>query len=169
MGSPAINAPSYVRVSSGAPPNKDCRVAPRNAWQAIRKGLRGCCPNCGEGKMFCSYLKVNDACPHCGEELFHQRADDAPPYMTIFVVGHIIGTFMILVEEYWPDAPIWLHAMVWPTITLILSLWLLPIMAVMLAFDERTLERFREMRGNSKPFAVPLFCMGGCTTCFSQA
>jgi uncharacterized protein (DUF983 family) len=62
-----------------------------------------------------------------GEELFHQRDDDAPPYMTIFVVGHIIGTFMILVEEFWPDAPIWLHAMVWPTITLILSLWFLPI------------------------------------------
>jgi hypothetical protein len=56
-----------------------------HAWQAIRKGLRGCCPNCGEGKMFRSYLKVNDACPHCGEELFHQRSDDAPPYMTIFV------------------------------------------------------------------------------------
>jgi len=34
---------------------------------------------------------------------------------------------MILVEEYWPAAPIWLHAMVWSTITLILSLWLLPI------------------------------------------
>ena len=105
MESPAINALSYVRASSSAPPNKDCREAPRNAWQAIRKGLRGRCPNCGEGKMFRSYLKVNDACPHCGEELFHQRADDAPPYMTIFVVGHIIGTFMILVEEYWPDAP----------------------------------------------------------------
>ena len=127
MESPAINVLSYVRASSRAPPNKDCREAPRNAWQAIRKGLRGRCPNCGEGKMFRSYLKVNDACPHCGEELFHQRADDAPPYMTIFVVGHIIGTFMIFVEEYWPDAPIWLHAMVWPTITLILSLWLLPI------------------------------------------
>ena len=125
--SPAINALFYARASSSAPPNEDCRDAPRNAWQAIRKGVRGCCPNCGEGKMFRSYLKVNDACPHCGEELFHQRADDAPPYMTIFVVGHIIGTFMILVEEYWPDAPIWLHAMVWPTITLILSLWLLPI------------------------------------------
>jgi uncharacterized protein (DUF983 family) len=72
-------------------------------------------------------MPENDACPHCGEELFHQRSDDAPPYMTISVVGHIIGTFMILVEEFWPDAPIWLHAMVWPTITLILSLWLLPI------------------------------------------
>jgi uncharacterized protein (DUF983 family) len=30
---------------------------------------------------------------------------------------------MLLVEEFWPDAPIWLHAMVWPTLALILSLW----------------------------------------------
>jgi len=72
--------------------------------------------------MFRAYLKVNDTCPNCGEELLHQRADNAPPYMTIFVVGHIIGTFMILAEEFWPDAPLWLHAMVWPTITLIRSL-----------------------------------------------
>ena len=42
MESPAINAPFYARASSGAPPNEDCREAPRNAWQAIRKGLRGC-------------------------------------------------------------------------------------------------------------------------------
>jgi hypothetical protein len=39
MESPAIDAPPYARASSSAPPNKDCREAPRNAWQAIRKGL----------------------------------------------------------------------------------------------------------------------------------
>jgi uncharacterized protein (DUF983 family) len=124
MGSPAIYASSYAPVSAGGLSSDKDRRAP---WQAIRKGLHGRCPNCGEGKMFRAYLKVNDTCPHCGEELFHQRADDAPPYMTIFVVGHIIGTSMILVEEFWPDAPILLHAMIWPTITLILSLCFLPI------------------------------------------
>ena len=113
------------------------RLAPRPIRTAAkppathgRPFARACAavvPIAAKARCFRSYLKVNDACPHCGEELFHQRADDAPPYMTIFVVGHIIGTFMILVEEYWPDAPTWLHAMVWPTITLILSLWLLPI------------------------------------------
>lgn len=127
MDSPAIDAPSYARALSDTLRDQDRRDAPRDAWQAIRKGLRGRCPNCGEGRMFRSYLKVNDTCPHCGEELFHQRADDAPPYMTIFVVGHIVGACMILIEEYWPDAPIWLHAMVWPTLALILSLWFLPI------------------------------------------
>ncbi|WP_051335592.1 DUF983 domain-containing protein [Methylocapsa acidiphila] len=100
----------------------------REAWPSIRRGFKGRCPACGEGRMFNAYLKVNDACPNCGEELHHHRADDAPPYMTIFVVGHIVGTLMLLTEEFSPDAPIWLHAMVWPTLVLILSLWLLPIM-----------------------------------------
>ena len=86
----------------------------------------GLCPACGEGRIFGRYLKVNAACPTCGEELHHHRADDAPPYATIFVVGHIVGTLMLLVETFWPDAPIWLHAMVWPTLVLMLSLWFLP-------------------------------------------
>ncbi|MCI0600323.1 MAG: DUF983 domain-containing protein [Beijerinckiaceae bacterium] len=100
----------------------------RDAWPAIRKGLRGCCPACGKGKIFRAYLKVNDECPKCGEELHHHRADDAPPYMTIFVAGHIVGSLLLMADKFWPDAPLWLHAMIWPTLALILCLWLLPIM-----------------------------------------
>ncbi len=107
---------------------KGCRSTSRNAWQAIGKGMRGICPACSAGRMFRAYLKVNDICPHCGEELYHHRADDAPPYLTILVVGHIVGSLMLLTETYWPDAPIWLHAMIWPTLALILSLWFLPIL-----------------------------------------
>jgi len=99
----------------------------RDARQALLRGLRGRCPACGEGNIFYKYLKVNSACPSCGEELHHHRADDAPPYMTIFIVGHVIGTGMLLTEGYWPDAPIWLHIAVWPTLTVLMSLWLLPI------------------------------------------
>jgi len=120
MLTPALEFPAFA-------PKGDDRPK-RDIWQSIMKGLRGRCPACGEGKMFRVYLKVNDACPNCGEEFHHHRADDAPPYLTIFVVGHIVGTLMLATEEFWPDAPIWLHAMVWPTLTLILSLWLLPIM-----------------------------------------
>jgi uncharacterized protein (DUF983 family) len=99
----------------------------RDAWPAIVKGWRGKCPACGVGKMFRGYLEVNESCPNCREELHHHRADDAPPYVTILVVGHVLGTAMLLAEEYWPDAPIWAHALVWPTLTLVLSLWLLPL------------------------------------------
>ena len=61
----------------------------RDQWLSVKRGFAGKCPHCGEGRIFRAYLKVSDACEACGEELHHQRADDAPPYMTIFVVGHI--------------------------------------------------------------------------------
>ncbi len=118
MPTPALDLPIFA-PRADAPPKRD-------AWLAIRRGFMGRCPACGEGRIFGRYLKVNAACPQCGEELHHHRADDAPPYATIFVVGHIVGTLMLLVESFWPDAPIWLHAMVWPTLVLMLSLWFLP-------------------------------------------
>jgi uncharacterized protein (DUF983 family) len=99
----------------------------REPWPAITKGFRGYCPACGKGKMFWAYLKVNDTCPECGEELHHHRADDFPPYLTIVIAGHVVGTLLLLTEELWPEAPIWLHAAIWPTLILVLSLWLLPV------------------------------------------
>jgi uncharacterized protein (DUF983 family) len=106
--------------------NTPVSTASRDAWLSLRRGLMGRCPNCGIGKIFKSYLKVNDRCPHCGEELFHHRADDAPPYFTILIVGHVVGAAMLTVEEIASDLPIWLHAIIWPSLTLILSLILLP-------------------------------------------
>jgi uncharacterized protein (DUF983 family) len=99
----------------------------RDAWQSIKRGARGKCPRCGVGKMFSGYLKVNDHCPACGEELFHQRADDAPPYMTILVVGHLIGAGILTVEEISPALPLVYHMITWPLLTLILCLTLLPV------------------------------------------
>jgi uncharacterized protein (DUF983 family) len=98
----------------------------RRVWLSIRRGFAGRCPACGEGRIFGRFLKVNAACPQCGEELHHHRTDDAPPYATIVVVGHVVGSLMLLVEMFWPDAPIWLHALVWPTLVAMLSLWFLP-------------------------------------------
>jgi uncharacterized protein (DUF983 family) len=98
----------------------------RNVWRAIRRGFAGRCPCCGKGAMFRAYLKVNDRCAVCGTELFHQRADDAPPYVTILVVGHIIGALMLSVEWLAPDLPILYQVLIWPTLTLALCLGLLP-------------------------------------------
>ena len=99
--------------------------APRNTWAAMRRGARLRCPACGVGRMFHRYLKVSDHCPQCGEALHHQRADDAPPYMTIFVVGHIVLPLLLFVERGW-SPPDWVHAALWIPLTLVLTLAILP-------------------------------------------
>ena len=115
----AVGNPSVALTSLSTEPNRD-------RWPAIKRGFHLRCPSCGKGPLFCAYLKVNDTCPVCGEEFFHQRADDAPPYLTILVVGHIVGGLMLTVEEIDDTLPIWIHMVVWPALALGLSLWLLP-------------------------------------------
>jgi uncharacterized protein (DUF983 family) len=105
--------------------NGDATPAPRRVLRALARGFALRCPNCGKGALFRSYLKVADACPNCGEELHHQRADDAPPYFTIVVVGHVIvGGVLALERAFHP--PTWVHAAIWLPLTLACSLLLLP-------------------------------------------
>ena len=97
----------------------------RNWWQAMARGLRRRCPACGRGAMYHRYLKVTDACPVCGTELHHHRADDAPPYFTMLVVGHVVVGGVLGLERALAP-PVWLHMALWLPLTLALSLWLLP-------------------------------------------
>ncbi|MDB5569387.1 MAG: hypothetical protein JWN93_570 [Hyphomicrobiales bacterium] len=100
--------------------------APRDWWLAIRRGFAMRCPHCNEGRIFGRYLKVNDRCEACGEELHHHRADDAPPYLTIFFVGHVVAAMLMVADERWPDLNMGWHMVVWPALAIVLSLWLLP-------------------------------------------
>ena len=99
---------------------------PRDVWQAIGRGIMCRCPNCGRGKLFRAYLKVNDTCPACGEELFHHRADDLPPYISIVIVGHVlIGVMLHMEMTYQNVNPIYYLATLVP-LAIVLPLALLP-------------------------------------------
>jgi uncharacterized protein (DUF983 family) len=128
MELPSVHPALSGSLGCGGKPQRKGPELPRRIKLAIANGLRGHCPACGEGKLFRAYLKVDDECPRCGEELHHHRADDAPPYMTIVVAGHVVVGMLVAADKYWPDAPLWLHAALWPAVALILSLRLLPIM-----------------------------------------
>ncbi len=96
-----------------------------SAVNAIRWGLKRRCPSCGLGHAFAGYLKTADHCDQCGVQLGHIRADDFPPYLTIFLVGHIVVPLLLIVEQTyaWPTER---HMMVWPLMTLLLCLAFLP-------------------------------------------
>jgi uncharacterized protein (DUF983 family) len=99
------------------------RVA-RPLWTAIRRGLLGRCPHCGEGKLFYAFTKTVDTCSVCGEEIHHHRADDLPAYLVIVIVGHIVvGSFMAV--EATTTLSNLQHALIWVPLTVILALVLL--------------------------------------------
>lgn len=99
-------------------------MRPTSRLRAMFRGLRGRCPNCGEGRMFRAYLKVADNCPVCAEELHHHRADDFPAYVVLTILGHVLIPTVVAVElAYSP--PYLLQLAVWLPTALLLVLGLL--------------------------------------------
>lgn len=97
----------------------------RSVGQALWRGARLRCPHCGKGHMFRAYLKVADTCEICGEELFHHKADDMPPYLSILIVGHLIVGLMLELELHAEIAP-WMYLVTVLPAAVILPLVLLP-------------------------------------------
>lgn len=112
-----------IETTSALPGSQ--KPAQRDTQQAVLRGLKCRCPACGTGALYKSYLKVADTCPSCGEELHHQRADDAPPYFTMLITGHIIVAGVMAVEEAY-SPPLWVHMSIWTPLLLALTLFLLP-------------------------------------------
>ena len=96
----------------------------RNVWNAIKRGWSGRCPHCGEGRLFRSFLKPVETCFSCSEEMHYQRADDPPPYLVIFVVGHIVVGAYLLAERM-VVLNSWQHLAIWAPITLLMTLVLM--------------------------------------------
>jgi uncharacterized protein (DUF983 family) len=99
--------------------------APRDVRQAVARGWRLRCPACGEGRLLADYLRVRDACPACGAEMHHHRADDGPAWATILIAGHILAPIMLFVFVEWrPEG--WMMALGFSVVFVALSLYLLP-------------------------------------------
>ena len=111
------------RTLSGSLPERDRTELEvrRRIWRAFL----GRCPNCGDGRLFRTYLNQVDRCAACGEAFGHIRADDAPPWLTILVVGHLVVPTMLLVESVAPW-PLCASSAIWPLVTVALALVLLP-------------------------------------------
>jgi uncharacterized protein (DUF983 family) len=67
----------------------------------LLRGFKRQCPNCGKGHLFAGYLKVAPVCDVCGNNNGQYRADDAPPYFTILIVGHLVIGPMLAFSFIW--------------------------------------------------------------------
>jgi uncharacterized protein (DUF983 family) len=107
----------------------------RDLWTSIKRGFRGRCPRCGEGKLFRAFLKVDDHCSSCELDFTPHRADDLPAYLVIIIVGHIVVPMALWIEtDYAP--PVWLQLSIYLPFTLVASLALLqPVKGAVVGFQ----------------------------------
>ena len=100
--------------------------SPRNIehsslWSAVRRGLRGRCPRCGEGRLFAGFLTLAPRCDHCGLDYSFADSADGPAFFVMFVSGFIV-VFAALAVEVLYQPPFWLHAVLWLPLILITTL-----------------------------------------------
>lgn len=92
----------------------------------LRLGMRGRCPRCGQGRIFEGYLKVAGKCPSCGLRLAGHDTGDAPVVPLIIVLGGaIVGLALLLEVQFSP--PLWVHAVIWLPLVVIVTLAVLPV------------------------------------------
>jgi uncharacterized protein (DUF983 family) len=96
----------------------------RDVWAALKRGFRGRCPRCGEGKLFRAFLKVADTCSVCGLDFSPHRADDLPAYLVIVIVGHIVVPIALFTEATY-SPPVALQLAIYLPLILVASLVLL--------------------------------------------
>ncbi len=79
-------------------PDASRRSAPR-LLTGLARGVRRRCPACGEGRLFSGYLEVVETCTVCGNDNEQYPSDDFAPYVTIFLVLHLLVPIFVIVDR----------------------------------------------------------------------
>src|SRR5579859_5571871 len=96
----------------------------RDVWLSLKRGFRGRCPRCGQGRLFRAFLKVDDHCSVCELDFTPHRADDLPAYLVIVIVGHIVVPLALMIETNY-SPPVALQLAIYLPVTFVASLLLL--------------------------------------------
>jgi uncharacterized protein (DUF983 family) len=91
---------------------------------AIGRGMLGHCPACGKSHLFNGFLRLVTECRNCAAPLGLARADDAPPYLTILVTGHVVIPLMFMVDRM-SDLSTWTMSAIFLPLTFFMALGLL--------------------------------------------
>ncbi|MEP9370919.1 DUF983 domain-containing protein [Mesorhizobium sp. KR1-2] len=101
------------------PTNEDLATWP--PVEPISAGLRGCCPRCGEGKLFSGFLTVAPRCGSCRLDYSFADAGDGPAVFVILIIGFIVVGLALWMEVSL-NPPLWVHFLLWIPLTVVLSL-----------------------------------------------
>jgi uncharacterized protein (DUF983 family) len=117
---------------------KENRVAfAHDTPSPVTVALKGCCPRCGQGRLFKGFLSLAPRCDACGLDYAFIDTADGPAFFVMSFVGIVVVGLALWVEFAF-EPPIWLHIVLWFGLTAILSLALVrPAKALMIALQFR--------------------------------
>lgn len=92
-----------------------------DAEPSVARAALACrCPRCGKGRLFAGLLALRPACEVCGLDYSRMDVGDAFVVPILMVLGFIvIGAAIWFDFTYTP--PLWVHALIWPPVTLLLG------------------------------------------------
>ena len=93
----------------------------------VSVALRGACPRCGRGRLFCGLLTVVNECGNCSLDLGGNDPGDGPAVFVILGLGAIVMALVLYVELRY-EPPVWVHAVLWVPLTFFGGVWLLRVM-----------------------------------------
>jgi uncharacterized protein (DUF983 family) len=103
----------------------------------LQAALRCRCPRCGEGKLFTGVLTLRPACPVCGLGFGGSDTGDAGAVGVIMILGAVVIGLAFWVEFRF-EPPLWVHAVLWPAVTLPLAILITrPVKAALVAAQFR--------------------------------
>ena len=127
----------------------------RPVARSLARGFLGRCPHCGKGRLFGRFLKPVANCAVCGEDFTHQRADDAPPYFTMILVGHLVVP-IALATVLLTNLSTTTHLLIWlPTIGLLTVGLLQPVKGAVIALQWALRMHGFDGKGGSDPDYLP--------------
>jgi uncharacterized protein (DUF983 family) len=110
-----------------------------NFGEALRRGLRLRCPQCGQGRLYANWVRMNHDCARCGLSFYRESGYYVGAMILNYVVTAAIALATYLISLLLP--PLWnastdARLMAWFTYAILLCLALMPhARSLWLAFD----------------------------------
>lgn len=94
--------------------------------RSIKSGFLKRCPSCHTGKLFSSYWKMRDYCPHCGVKLERESGE----YIVAMYINILLTEFLFiggyLLTNYVYELDMWTQIAIWAPFNLLFPIWFYP-------------------------------------------
>lgn len=92
----------------------------------LSRALACKCPRCGEGNLYRSGFNpvLLDTCSACGLNYTKNDSADGPAVFLIFILGFLLAPMAIVFENMF-SPPLWVHAVLWGAVALVMTLGML--------------------------------------------